>query len=185
MFSEIAKYIDNVGVGRHGYCFVTDKNGDIVYHPQQQLLFSGLKTENTDLISSLPDGTHTEKGVIYTAKSTKDNLWRIVGISFTNELAAKAETADFYEHNHFIPLLCIDCADSSDYLLAHSNRPVKSMIQAMKRFEVDAENFKFSGGTESVTEFNVLSRSFEHMSQNRSAYGACSFRRNRAEKGRA
>lgn len=164
MFSEIAKYIDNVGIGRHGYCFVTDKNGDIVYHPQQQLLFSGLKTENTDLISSLPDGTHTEKGVIYTAKSTKDNLWRIVGISFTNELAAKLRQQIFM--SIIISFLC--CALIALILLIIYSRivtaPVKSMIQAMKRFEVDAENFKFSGGTESVTELNVLSRSFEHMS---------------------
>lgn len=38
-FSEIAKYIDNVGVGRHGYCFITDGDGNIIYHPQQQLIF--------------------------------------------------------------------------------------------------------------------------------------------------
>ena len=134
MFSEIAKYIDNVGIGRHGYCFVTDKNGDIVYHPQQQLLFSGLKTENTDLISSLPDGTHTEKGVIYTAKSTKDNLWRIVGISFTNELAAKLRQQIFM--SIIISFLC--CALIALILLIIYSRivtaPVKSMIQAMKRF---------------------------------------------------
>ena len=38
-FSEIAKYIDNVGIGRHGYCFITDGDGNIIYHPQQQLIF--------------------------------------------------------------------------------------------------------------------------------------------------
>ena len=42
-FSEIAKYIDNIGMGRHGYCFIIDKEGDIVYHPQQQLIFVGIK----------------------------------------------------------------------------------------------------------------------------------------------
>ena len=32
-FSEIAAYIDNVGVGRQGYCFIEDKNGNIVGQP--------------------------------------------------------------------------------------------------------------------------------------------------------
>ena len=37
-FSKIARYVGNVGIGQHGYCFITNENGDIVYHPQQQLL---------------------------------------------------------------------------------------------------------------------------------------------------
>lgn len=42
-FSKISDYVDNVGIGQHGYCFITDNNGEIIYHPQQQLLYSGLK----------------------------------------------------------------------------------------------------------------------------------------------
>ena len=57
-FTEIAQYIDNISIGRHGYCFVTDSRGDIVYHPQQQLLFSGIKAEDSSLIASLSDGVH-------------------------------------------------------------------------------------------------------------------------------
>ena len=34
-FSGIAQYIDNVGFGRHGYCYVIDRDGEMVYHPQQ------------------------------------------------------------------------------------------------------------------------------------------------------
>ncbi len=46
-FSKISDYVDNVGIGQHGYCFIADSNGEIIYHPQQQLLYSGLKTEAT------------------------------------------------------------------------------------------------------------------------------------------
>ena len=47
-FSKISDYVDDVGIGQHGYCFITDSNGEIIYHPQQQLLYSGLKTEATE-----------------------------------------------------------------------------------------------------------------------------------------
>ena len=39
-FSGIAQYIDNVGYGKHGYCYVIDRDGETVYHPQQQMLYA-------------------------------------------------------------------------------------------------------------------------------------------------
>ena len=44
-FSKIAAYVNQVGIGQHGYCYVTGTGGGIIYHPQQQLLFPGLKDE--------------------------------------------------------------------------------------------------------------------------------------------
>ena len=32
-FSKISDYVDDVGIGQHGYCFITDSNGEIIYHP--------------------------------------------------------------------------------------------------------------------------------------------------------
>ena len=39
-FSQIADFVDEVGIGPHGYCFIMDQDGNMVYHPQQQLIFS-------------------------------------------------------------------------------------------------------------------------------------------------
>ena len=36
--SNIAAYISDSGIGRRGYCYLMDTNGNIVYHPQQQLI---------------------------------------------------------------------------------------------------------------------------------------------------
>ena len=162
-FSQIAKYIDGVGVGRHGYCFITDKSGNIVYHPQQQVLFSGLKAENTDYISSLGDGVHTEKGVIYTLGTTNDGLWRVVGISFTDELAVEGRTQIIMS----IAISFFCCAAVALIVLfvyqKQVNAPVRSLMRAMKAFERNTDEFKFSGGKETVKELKVLSDSFEHM----------------------
>lgn len=161
-FSEIARYIDNVGVGRQGHCFIIDRNGGIVYHPQQQLLFLGL--EKTNFISTLPDGVRKEKNVIYTVKTTDSGAWRIVGVSFTDELAAEGKKQIAVSiFVSFISCVLI----SLGILLVYSkivNKPVKSLIQAMKSFENDADNFSFSGGRESVGELQTLSDSFGHMS---------------------
>ena len=163
-FSEIAKYIDKVGVGRHGYCYITDAEGNIIYHPQQQLIFSHLKSEDAGIVSSLSDGVHEDENVIYTLSTTYDRSWRIVGVSYTDELVTERQSQIFM--SIVVSLLC--CAAVSVAVLAVYaiivNAPVRSLIKAMKAFENAADSFSYSSGNEAVTELQVLSDSFEHVS---------------------
>lgn len=163
-FSEIAKYIDKVGVGRHGYCYITDAEGNIIYHPQQQLIFSHLKSEDAGIVSSLSDGVHEDENVIYTLSTTYDRSWRIVGVSYTDELVTERQSQIFM--SIVVSLLC--CAAVSVAVFAVYaiivNAPVRSLIKAMKAFENAADSFSYSSGNEAVTELQVLSDSFEHMS---------------------
>ena len=160
-FSEIAKYIDKVGVG---YCYITDAEGNIIYHPQQQLVFSHLKSEDAGGVSSLADGVHEGKNIIYTLSTTYDRSWRIVGVSYTDELVTERQSQIFM--SIVVSLLC--CAAVSVAVLAVYaiivNAPVRSLIKAMKAFENAADSFSYSSGNEAVTELQVLSDSFEHMS---------------------
>ncbi len=164
LFTDIASLIDSVGVGAHGYCFVTDKDGSIVYHPQQQLLFSGLKTEDTSFIPTLSDGFHNEKNKIYTVKTTDTGLWRIIGISFTDELATERRTQIII--SVAVSFFC--CAVIALFAVWIYSKivsgPVRSLIREMRRFEKEADSFSYSGGDESVTELKIISDTFGHMS---------------------
>lgn len=163
-FSEIAKYIDKVGVGRHGYCYITDAEGNIIYHPQQQLIFSHLKSEDAGIVSSLSDGVHEDENVIYTLSTTYDRSWRIVGVSYTDELVTERQSQIFM--SIVVSLLCwaaVSVAVLAVYAII-VNAPVRSLIKAMKAFENAADSFSYSSGNEAVTELQVLSDSFEHMS---------------------
>ena len=146
-FSEIAKYIDNVGIGGHGYCFITDSGGNIIYHPQQQMIFSGLKTENTEFVKLLEDGVYYNKNIIYTLNTTSDKLWRVIGITFTDELAVERRTQIVVS----IAFAFFFCAAIALFvLLIYSkivNAPVRSLMRAMKSFERHADNFSYTGGT--------------------------------------
>lgn len=163
-FSEIAAYIDNVGVGRQGYCFIEDKNGNIVYHPQQQLLFSGLKSEKTEYIKQLPDGLTSEENVVYSIKTLSGRQWRIVGLSFTGEIAAEGERQ--IALSILVSFVCcvIICLAVLAVYSKIVNRPVKELIDAMKHFEKDTDNFSFNEKDEKVSEIKILSDSFGHMS---------------------
>lgn len=162
-FSEIAKYIDSVGVGRQGYCFITDKNGDIVYHPQQQMLFSGIKTENSELLDGKPDGVLNGTDIIYGLKTTENGEWRTVAVTYTGELKAERRTQIIIS----VAITFLSCAVILfAVLIVYSNivnKPVKSLIKEIRRFEKEADGFMFNGGAETVTELKVISESFRHM----------------------
>ena len=163
-FYEIAKYIDNVGVGRHGYCYVADRYGNIVYHPQQQLIYAGLKDENAKQVSELPDGVHSGNNVIYTLKTTSDGLWRVVGVNYTDELAVERRTQVL--NAVLIAVICCAAVSAVTLFLFSRlvNAPVKSLVSAMRKFEKSAKYFEYNGDKTNVAEFKELYESFSHMS---------------------
>ena len=85
-FSSISSYINDVGIGQRGYCFLMDGDGTIVYHPQQRLLYAGLKSEDTSGLAALADGTYADDTVIYSLSSVQGGAWRVVGVSYVDEL---------------------------------------------------------------------------------------------------
>ena len=45
-FSGIEQICKNVDLGESGYLYLIDSNGEIIYHPRQQLIYSDLLHEN-------------------------------------------------------------------------------------------------------------------------------------------
>ncbi|WP_186325152.1 cache domain-containing protein, partial [Bacillus pumilus] len=43
--SIINDICSKINLGKKGYVFIVDQNGNIIYHPQQQLIYSNLRTE--------------------------------------------------------------------------------------------------------------------------------------------
>lgn len=161
-FSQIADYVDEVGIGQHGYCFITDQDGNMVYHPQQQLLFSGLKEENLELLKNTPDGCLEQPDVIYTIQTMEDSGWRVVGVSYVDELITKKvqNVAALLLGLLFLVLFTAIC--SSLVFSRMISKPVKRLIHAMEEFEDSASDFTYHA-VEGSKEIGELSQSFGHM----------------------
>ena len=160
-FSTIARYIDEVGIGQHGYCFIMDSSGNIIYHPQQQLINAGLKYENTYL-SALPDGSHMIDGVIYTVKTLENSNWKIIGITYLDETVndrVRAMTLASVLIFIVVVLMTFLFGSLFSYLFT---KPAKKLAGAMKEFEDNASGFVFEP-IEGFVEVNKLSDSFEHL----------------------
>ena len=161
-FVSIARYIDDVGIGEHGYCFIVNKNDDLVYHPLQQLIYLDVKKEKIDEVISYREGNTINDGVIYTVKDVSKFDWRVVGVSYVDELVDdRAITA--IKIIIIIALIVMIFAIIILFVLSNKlTKPVRSLVDAMSIFEKNAVDFKYTP-VRGASEFNKLSSSFEHM----------------------
>lgn len=161
-FSSISSHINNVSIGQHGYCFLMDKQGNIVYHPQQQLLYSGLKSEDTSKLAAFSDGTYADDTVIYSLTSVKGSDWRVVGVSYMDELVNRYVREMILLLLVLAAIILVTALFTSWLLSRLLTRPLRGLASAMETFESDADQFTYHpvGGTKEVQE---LSSSFGHM----------------------
>lgn len=161
-FSSISNYINNVSIGQRGYCFLMDQEGNMVYHPQQQLLYSGLKSEDTSRLAQLEDGAHANDTVIYSLTSVEGSDWRVVGVSYVDELVNR-NVREMIQLSLVLGCMVLLAALLTSWLLSRLlGRPLRGLASAMENFEADADHFDYHpvGGTREVQE---LSCSFGHM----------------------
>lgn len=161
-FSQIANYVDEVGIGQHGYCFIMDRKGNIVYHPQQQLIYSGLKSERTEALTEAEDGSLVKKNMIYSIRSLDNCDWRIVGVSYIDELVT-VKVRDAIRILLAMLVFVLTTVFFSSFLLTHMiSHPIQSLVKAMKDFEANAEEFSYQP-VHGSKEMIALSDSFAHM----------------------
>ena len=161
-FSQIADFVDEVGIGPHGYCFIMDQDGNMVYHPQQQLIFSGLKEENLELLKDRPDGYLEQSDVIYTIQTMEDSGWRVGGVSYVDELITQRVQNVVAILLGLLLFVLFSAICSSLVFSRMISRPVKRLIQAMEQFEDSASDFTYHA-VEGSREIGELSHSFGHM----------------------
>ena len=161
-FSKLSSYINNVGIGSRGYCFLLDTAGNLIYHPQQQLIYADLKSEDTAALSGLADGIYDNGTVITCVNSVGESGWRVVGVSYVDELVDR-NVVEMVRFSALLGVLVLGAALLTSWLLSHLlARPLQGLANAMGRFEADADHFTYypMGGTREVQE---LSDSFGHM----------------------
>lgn len=161
-FTELAATISNVGIGQHGYCYLMDERGNMVYHPQQQLLYAGLKKEEAGRLACLGDGTYVADTVIYSVQRVPNSPWRVVGVSYIDETVNES----FWQMVRIAvatAALIFVAALAVGWVLSRLlSRPLQQLENAMEAFEQDADRFAFHA-VRGTREVQNLSDSFGHM----------------------
>ena len=161
-FSNISDYVDGVGIGSHGYCYIEDEEANIIYHPQQQLIYSGLKEE--EQITG-KDGVTVENDVIHTVHTLENGEWRIVGVCYVDEMITVKVEKMVGLLILLLVIVLFVAAFTGMILSQVLAKPAKELTKAMKAFEKNAENYTYTQAV-SYTHLDVYKRqSFSRLRQ--------------------
>lgn len=162
-FSVLNDIFDQIDLGKRGYVFIVDNSGNIVYHPQQQLIYSNLKEERINEVLMDQNGSFiTDEGGQSRMYSIQDTGfgWKIVGVSYLNELVSNKRDMQF----SFLALgmtSLILALGVSFFLSRKLTRPINQLQEHMK--EVEKGNFDIQVPVDSTREIGRLARTFNIM----------------------
>jgi two-component system sensor histidine kinase YesM len=83
-YNSLTELFDHMSLANGGYLYLMDANGELIYHPEQQLIASGLAKENNLVAATYDDGGHQEtfngepRSII--VRTVGYTGWRIVGV---------------------------------------------------------------------------------------------------------
>jgi two-component system sensor histidine kinase YesM len=154
----------SVRLGRRGYIFIVDRNGDMVYHPQQQLLYGGLKTEDirrvinerTDYFS----GDNEDREKFYSVETMYSTGWKVVGVNYRSELVENRES--IRRSYALWGLLFLGLSMVISVLLSQRiSKPIKELRRSMRA--VEQGNFDVTADIHSSNEIGELGMDFNIM----------------------
>ena len=169
-FRTIERLCNNVSLGKRGYVYIIDRSGNMVHHPQQQMIYAGLKTENTMEVLMREPGTYFEdfngERRVMTIKNVSYSGWKLVGISYVDELVTNRK----YFHNFifYISLFSIFFEILASMLISYKiSQPIKRLEKQMKKVENGDFNISvdknFNAEEKGEDEVRQLSKAFNMM----------------------
>lgn len=137
-FSGIEQICKNVELSKNGYVYLIDRDGEIIYHPRQQLIYSNLISENNYEAAKYEDGNHIENfdgnKRLVTVKTVGYTGWKLVAISPMSDI-----TADYNEFRVFaifIMLFTIFTLISINmFVSSRIANPIRALEKSVKELE--------------------------------------------------
>lgn len=162
-YSSISSLCENIDLGNRGYVFIIDSSGDIVYHPKQQLIYSGVLKENLERILANDKSSYlpfNKDKIYFTAKSEKTG-WTVVGVTYKSEMMEQMKTTK--SMYIVLTLMLLTLATICAVILSSTiTKPIKELRRSMK--QVEKGDFDIQPGeVEYRNEIGHLQNSFKIM----------------------
>ena len=165
-YGSLKQLLDSITMGNHGYLYMISSGGQLIYHPQMQLIDAGQLEENIQAAVGYRDGNYREsyQGRIrdVTVKSVGYTGWKLVGVtpeqdSYLNTLKTKLFMV-FLVGLFLLILMIINASISSRITVPI--RELEKSVNALETGNLDAEVYQ--GGS---YEIRHLGRSIGDMAK--------------------
>lgn len=165
-FSAINEFCSKVNLGKRGYIYIIDGNGNIIYHPQQQMVYAGLKKENIDFVINKKDGGYIQydkdNSKLISIKTVKYTNWKIVAVSFYSDMVTTKEDI-YYSLIYLLVFIIIIVFSISVIISARISEPIKRLEKTMTC--VENGDFEIIADIKGEEEVKQLSHTFNIMIQ--------------------
>lgn len=138
-FNTIDELSERISLGQKGYVYILDESaGNIVYHPQLELIYASLKEENVELALKHTYGSFidesTEEAKIQSVQTIGNVGWKVVGVSYMDEVMTTSSEFNRSMVKLLIALGLIVFLLSS-MVSRRISRPIKHLELSMKSVE--------------------------------------------------
>lgn len=160
-YNAIKAICETVQLGANGYAYLIDSDQNIIYHPQQQLLYAGVKSEPfAEILSMQGNYLRTDDNKIYTKNYSSLTGWTAVGVINTGELLReRTRIINFY---FTLSGLCLLFAALAAFIISSTiTRPLKELESTMHR--VEEGNLSIQANTRINNEIGHLGKTFNTM----------------------
>ncbi|WP_281884974.1 sensor histidine kinase [Paenibacillus sp. YYML68] len=138
-FKTIDDLLRRVSLGKKGYVYIIDESaGNMVYHPQQQLIYAGLKYENVEQALKYTYGRYVDESSgekrLITIKTVNNIGWKIIGVSYMDELVTtRREVGAFLVWLLLFVIVLVLLI--SMFMSARISMPIKRLERSMRKVE--------------------------------------------------
>lgn len=138
-YSTISQLCQNVSIGKRGYIYIVDSDNNIIYHPEQQLINIGLKSEKPeDYLGSYLEDSDEGKQLV-TIKTVNYTNWKVVAVAYMSEiLDFKNDITNFIGWILFVCIILIIFIFG--FISAKISHPIKQLEESMKMVEAGEFN---------------------------------------------
>lgn len=140
-FAGIEQVCRDVELANGGYMYLIDGDGEIIYHPRQQLIYAGLLEENNLQAAAYSDGNHLERFQgeqrHITVKTVGYTGWKLVGVA-PNE---SSELPELFLFGLSLVLFFVFLMAFLNFRIsAYISDPIRRLEQSIKELESGRQN---------------------------------------------
>ncbi len=160
-FSGIQQLFTEVNNDGKGYVYLIGRDGEIIYHPKQNLIFSDIIQENNQMASTYDEGVHNEEFQgeqrVVVVKSVGYTGWKIVSVVTKKSLFSDLNQTRVMALLNLVLAIFL-MIFVNQYVAVRITDPLKKLEKSIQGIEMKQQPVVYIGGSPEIQHLGLTIR---------------------------